>query len=119
MIDSVDNDYNTKIYVGGRTLDSNTVLGQSGLTCFNSANFAGYITMMTSGSVTWSKYFMGTYQTAADNQVQLMPWVGISRSAQAHVREVYTDFVASYLQMTFNDFLIIMDGTTGALVNMQ
>ena len=56
---------------------------------------------------------------AADNKVEAMPWVGISRSAQAHVREVYTDFVGAYMQMTNGDYIIIFAGADGAIVNMQ
>ena len=119
VLDSWDIDFNTKIYMGGRTASASSVYNDATLSCHNADNMAGYVTLMTSGTATWSKYFIGSYTFTNDNLVLRVPWVGLSRSAQAHTREVYTDYVAAYIQMTSFDYLIWMAGADGTLINMQ
>ena len=116
---AVDNDYNTMVFMSGVSYDSNRVHATTGLSCFGTNDQVGYVTRWDSGTLTWEKFFFGSTSTPTSDAVVELPFIGLSRSALAHTRGVYTDFVLSYMKMELGDYLMIQQVSDGTLVNMH
>ena len=67
----------------------------------------------------WEKFVHGLYNTAIENPLRDIPWVGLSRSAEDHSDEVYTDYMGIYIRLEFQDYLVFIDNANGDFLNMQ
>ena len=117
-INSVDIDYDTIVVTGGRTADANRVLGQTTLKCYN-GNYRGFVNKWTNGVLNWEKYIHGHYGSSTGNGVDGVLWVGLSRSALAHNQAVYSTYMAAYIRMGRQDYVVFIQMSDGSFLTIQ
>ena len=83
LLDSVDSNLNTEIYIGGRTQSNRIFNGGNG--CYDSGyngKYRGYITRFSHTSVVWTK----TWDFTSPDYTKSVPFVGMSRCARDSCR---------------------------------
>lgn len=119
-IDSVGHDYNTQIYVGGRTLDAKRVYGwpTTALNCFSAGNYAAYFSKYTSGTLTWEKYMLGVYGLSPEGIIKV-PWIGISQETTMYSTNFYDNFVGVIIHRHSGWYVMFLSGADGSVASFS
>jgi hypothetical protein len=119
VLDSIDTDMWTDIFIGGRTQSMSLIRNGNHNACLDTSltgNWAGYVTRYVGSTISWSKFFEGT---EADENVVSVPFVGLSRNAGTYDQNLHKVYMGTMIKMVRSEFIVMLRISDGNVMNVQ